>query len=642
MEKRFDKSKPEYANMLNNLATLYLVMNKDDKVEEMLKQSASIYRSNFGDDNPAYAKVISDLGNFYRYKGRYADAEPLLEKTLQVREEALGKNHPLYVQSQEDLAVLYWKMKALEKAYPLYHDVMEKSLDFINRYFAPMSEAEKTKYWDMLSPRFQRFYNFAVEASAVNNEIIIDLFGYRVATKGLLLNSSRKVSESILAGGNEQLIKDYASWIDHKEELARLYVYSKAELKEQEVNLDSLETVTNDMEKRLSENSKEFAQFYFTAKADFSGIKNRLKDDEALVEIIRLRYYDQTFTDSSRYLGLVVTNNSQQPKLVMLENGPAMETQFARTYRVAIKNRLNDEQSYARYWEPFEPELKGKKKIYVSLDAVYNQISLYTLKKTGADPLINQYDIILLGNAKDIMTDDSKKNIDTEKNATLIGFPIYSSDKIPELPGTKTEVESINKILLSSGYRVNELMQKDATETNLKLVKKVAILHIATHGFFFPDVQKTFWPIGVSADNAKDNVLLRSGLVLTGATEEDKLNPGLDGTSNGIINSYEVMNLDLKGTSLVVLSACETGLGEIKAGEGVYGLQRAFLAAGAQALIMSLWKVDDAATQQLMINFYTNWIKTGDKQKAFKQAQLQLMAQFKQPYYWGAFVMMGD
>jgi CHAT domain-containing protein len=203
-------------------------------------------------------------------------------------------------------------------------------------------------------------------------------------------------------------------------------------------------------------------------------------------------------------------------------------------------------------------------------------------------------------------------------------------------------VDGINKVLKSSGYQVAEFIQQDATETNLKSAKKVAILHIATHGYFFQDVEKASWPIGVSADNAKDNVLLRSGLMLTGASGADNLTAGLDSTSNGTITSYEAMNLDLNGTSLVVLSACETGLGEIKAGEGVYGLQRAFIVAGAEALIMSLWKVDDAATQQLMNSFYTNWLKTGDRQKAFKQAQLELMTKFKDPYYWGAFVMMED
>lgn len=639
LEKRLDRNKPEFANMLNNVAILAMLMKKEDRVEDMLKRSAEIYKNTLTENSPAYAKVISDLGNFYRYKGRYAEAEPLLQKVLQIREQAFGTIHPLYVQSQEDMAILLWKKKDIGKAYPLYHDAMEKTLDFINRYFPPMSEAEKTKYWDMLSPRFQRFYNFAVEAGAVNKDILSDLFEYRAATKGLLLSSTRKISEAILSGGNAQLINDYTEWIDHKEQLTAFYAYSKEELKEQNVNLDSLESNVNRMEKNLSANSKEFANFYFTGKTKVSEVQKELKADEALIEIIRLRNFEQVFTDQCRYLGLVVTKGNPQPKIVMLENGNDLENKYSKTYRLLIKNKLNDDQSYAQYWAPFEPEVKGKKRIYVSLDGVYNQLNLYTLKKTGGDYLLNQLDIILVGNPRDLITTNSKGNA-AGKKATLIGFPDYGSGVIVQLPGTKVEVDGINKVLKSSGYQVAELTQKDATETNLKSAKEVSILHIATHGYFLKDVEKTSWPIGVHADNAKDNVLLRSGLMLTGASDADKSKAGLDSSNNGIITSYEAMNLDLKGTNLVVLSACETGLGEIKAGEGVYGLQRAFLVAGAEAIVMSLWKVDDAATQQLMNNFYNNLVKTSDKQKAFKQAQQQLMTKFKEPFYWGAFVMM--
>ncbi|MGB3005744.1 MAG: CHAT domain-containing protein [Chitinophagaceae bacterium] len=640
LEKKLEKGKPEFANMLNNLAILYIIMKKDDKVEEMLRRSAAIYKASLGESNPAYAKVISDLGNYLRYKGRYDDAIPMLEGVLHIREQALGIDHPLYVQTQEDLAILYWKKNDYAKAYPLYHAAMEKSLDFINKYFPPMSEAEKTKYWDMLSPRFQRFFNFAIQASVVNNNAISDMFEYRLATKGLLLSSSRKVSESIFASGNQQLMNEYSSWIDQKEQLTELYAYTKEELKEQGVNLDSLENAANSMEKRLSENSREFAGFYFTGKTTFSEIQGKLNADEALIEIIRLRNFEQVLSDSCRYIGLIVTKGNSQPKVVILPDGINMEGKYAKMYRLSMKNKMNDEKSYTNYWEPFENELKGEKKIFASLDGVYNQINLNTLKKSGGGFLINHYDITLLGNSKNILGYNNKKSIVPIKKATLIGFPDYGSPSIPELPATKTEVDGINKVLKTSGYQVSSFLQKDATESNLKLTKKISILHIATHGYFLQDVDKASWPVGVSSENAKDNVLLRSGMMLTGASEADKHAVGLENNNNGIITSYEAMNLDLQGTNLVVLSACETGLGEIKAGEGVYGLQRAFLVAGAKAIIMSLWKVDDAATQQLMNNFYSNWTKSGDIEKSFKQAQVQLMTKYKEPYYWGAFVMM--
>ena len=643
MEKRLGKSSTDYASMLNNQAALYMVMGKEDKVEDLLKRSAAIYKSSFGEENPAYAKVISDLGNFYRYKARYPEAEPLLEKALAIREVALGRSHPLYVQSQENLAILNWKRNAFDKAYMMYRDVMDKSLDFINTYFPPMSESEKTKYWDVLSPCFQRFYNFAIEASVNNPYILQDLYDYQIATKALLLNSTNKVKQSIFSSGDAQLIKDYVTWLDQKETLSRLYAYSKSELKEQKINLDSVERAANAMEKKLSERSADFSAGYSAQKTSYTQIKKLLLDAEAVVELIRLQKFDQQFTTDVKYLALVLTKASELPKLVVLENGQQLETRYYKYYRNAVQQKIPDEYSYDQFWKAIEQELTGKKSIYISPDGVYNQINLNTLRKPSGDYVINKYDLVILGNSKDLISLKSKKVVASRKNAALIGFPDYGAGDIVSLPGTKVEIDAISRILKASGYQVSQWMQKTATEANLKAVKAPAVMHIATHGYFMKDVDHGSSAFGIQMENANDNPLLRSGLMLAGAaaTVSGTRMPNLESNDNGILTAYEAMNLNLEGTDLIILSACETGLGDVKAGEGVYGLQRAFLVAGADALIMSLWRVDDAATQQLMTNFYTNWIKLGNKQKAFKQAQLQLMTKYKEPYFWGAFVMMG-
>lgn len=639
LENKYQRGSTEQANLLNNLAILLLVMNKHDRIEEMLKNASLIFKTNLGENSAAFAKATSDLGNFLRFKTRYAEAEPLLLKALQVREQVYGITHPLYVQSEEDLGILYWKKKDFATAKKIYSAAIEKSLDFINNYFAPMSDAEKSRYWDFLSPRFQRYFNFAIEASVDDKQITEGMLIYRAATKGLLLQSARTVSQTILNSGNKKLVTDYQQWLNQKEQLAALYVYSKAELKEQNVNLDSLLAATTLLEKTLSAASKEFSQFYFTQKIKTNELRESLPADAALVEIIRLRCFDQTLTDSIRYAALILTNQWALPELVVMNEGKKMETEAALFYQQCIKNKTTDEKSFENFWQPLDTVLKGKRKIFLSPDGIYNQVNINTVQSPRGHYLISQYDFVLISNPKDLLKKQEAPSL-ADKKAMLMGYPDFGSDRIPELPATQYEVDEINKLLSVAGYKVNELVQKDATETNLKQAKQVSILHIATHGYFLQNVEKIFWPIGVHTENAKENILLRSGLILAGATKEKEAAVSLDSLNNGIITAYEAMNLDLHGTRLVVLSACETGLGEIKAGEGVYGLQRAFLVAGADAVVMSLWKVDDRATQQLMNNFYFNWIKNGEKQKAFKEAQLQLMNVYKEPYYWGAFVMM--
>jgi CHAT domain-containing protein len=639
----FYANNPYYAGVLNNLALLYVQMNKPEKVEDYLKRAGEVYKTKFGEESPNYAKVIGDQGWYYRTKERYAEAEPLLVRSMQIREKTLGTDHPDYVRSREELAILYWKNKEWDKAYSEYKIVMDKTIEFINKYFPPMSEAEKTKYWDVTFPRFQRYYNFAIDASASLPNVVQDVFDYQTATKALLLNATSKVKTAILKSGNPELIKEYLTWLDAKESLSRYYSLSKEEIRDQRINLDSIEQSANRMEKSLSEKSKDFSSGYTTQTVSYKTIRDALSDQEAIVEIIRVRNYGHDFSDESRYAALVMTKTSGSPSLVVLDNGNQLETRYSKFYKNAIQQKAADEYSYAQYWSRIEPALAGKKIVYISPDGVYNQINLNTLRNSAGAYLLNQYDLITIGNSKDLLTLKSRKPI-TTKDAMLIGFPDYGGDAVAALPGTKVELDGVSKILKASGYKVNQLMQKDATEGALKAIKAPTVLHIATHGYFKQDQDVgENGALGISMENAQSNPLLRSGLLMSGASQTISGTNSVDLSSNdnGIVTAYEVMNMNLDGTALIILSACETGLGEVKAGEGVYGLQRAFLVAGANALIMSLWKVDDAATQQLMTNFYTNWVKLGNKQKAFKQAQTQLMAKFKEPYYWGAFVMMG-
>ncbi|MFY0600130.1 MAG: CHAT domain-containing protein [Cyclobacteriaceae bacterium] len=214
-----------------------------------------------------------------------------------------------------------------------------------------------------------------------------------------------------------------------------------------------------------------------------------------------------------------------------------------------------------------------------------------------------------------------------------------SNQLLALLPGTKKEVALIDSLYKFKNAEVTTLLSNNALEDSIKKVNNPKVLHIATHGFFLESDEED-----ESADAYVENPLLRSGLILAGANSfiaNGAISDTQSFSEDGILTAYEAMNLNLDNTELVVLSACETGLGEIKNGEGVYGLQRAFNVAGAETMIMSMWTVDDDATQELMTIFYEEWLAGKNKQEAFNTAQKRLKAKWKSPYYWGAFVMVG-
>jgi CHAT domain-containing protein len=374
---------------------------------------------------------------------------------------------------------------------------------------------------------------------------------------------------------------------------------------------------------------------------NFETISKSLTPGEAAVEIVEVNEYSNGFTGKSKYVAVVIKDS----KASLVDLGDAQMIQDAvKVFRDKTINRKPENEAYNLVWKNLDLQLAGTKKLYLSLDGLYHQLSINSLKDAAGMYLIDKYTISFLGNTKDII--DVKQTLANAKkpaSAFLIGNPAYGKNGVVnQLPGTEAEVNNIKKILNASQVKNEVLIGSAATETAVKNVKSPSILHIATHGYFLADLSEVEVNkvLGVEVTVAKQNPLLRSGVLL--ANCENVFDENYRGTNgdNGILTAYEALSLNLDRTDLVVLSACETGLGSVKQGEGVFGLQRSFLIAGAKSIIMSLWSVSDEATMELMTLFYINYSKTGNKEQAFAQAQKQLKTKYKEPFYWAAFVML--
>jgi CHAT domain-containing protein len=216
------------------------------------------------------------------------------------------------------------------------------------------------------------------------------------------------------------------------------------------------------------------------------------------------------------------------------------------------------------------------------------------------------------------------------------------------LEGTKQEAEAIMPLLKGATL----LTQAQASENALKQVSSPQILHLATHGFFLEDVPlvtpaNPFDRAGTIAvpfsgarkpSGSQENPLLRSGIALAGANQRRS------GSEDGVLTALEATNLKLRGTKLVVLSACETGVGDVPNGDGVYGLRRAFVLAGSESQVFSLWKVDDYGTKELMVKYYQRLLRGEGRSEALRQVQLEMLAsaKYQHPFYWSAFLPSGD
>jgi len=419
----------------------------------------------------------------------------------------------------------------------------------------------------------------------------------------------------------------------------------------------------------------------------FYSVCHRIPENAALIEIARYRPFDpiSRTRGAPHYIAYVMRNTGQRgdaatkcgiygsPKSVDLGDAETID-EAAKRFREAL-NKASQARSRVALWkddlteagqtlsekviwpilrliEPDDVQL-----LLISPDGNLNLVPFGALRHRGSY-LAERFTIAYLSSGRDLLRLKGRPpsrepplilaapdfgEADSELRVATATNGLRSVDfslRFDPLPSAALESAAVWTLFPDAQVRVGH----DAMEGAVKAAKGPSILHLVTHGFFlqdFPEQEVKFDPkrgtwVQPSA-NRKEHPLLRSGVALQGANLRSSEN------EDGVLTALEVCGLDLEGTQLVVLSACETGLGDVQNGEGVLGLRRAFAMAGAETVVMSLWKVSDQATRDLMIAYYQR-LKAGDgRAEALRQAQLEMLKrpEYNHPYYWASFISSG-
>jgi len=616
------------------LAQVYLSQGKLTSLNEYIEGTLKEIGKDIGTDNLAYSYALEVKAEYLFEANNYAMANELYEQITRIRAAKLGVLHKDYIRIINKTAISHWKLGNNQEAFDNFINATNSYLEVVDKFFYNMSEVEKTKFWQTLKPELDVFYSFVSDQYELIPALIPAAYNLRMRTKGLLIHNSNQVRLAIYEQSDDELTKKYKDWLSLREILSGYYSMDKETIKIMGTDVSILESESNELEKELNrlvstgltENDK---------ITTYEEVKQVLEEDQAAVEIMRVSNRYNTDIKSDEYVAFVVTKN-QGLKLIAIGEANELESKMSVYYKNMIKYKLVESLTYKKFWEPIQMAIEGKNKVSVSLDGVYNLINLRSLKNEKEQYLVDLLTIDIVPNTK-FLTRNSQSKIDNQ-DYVLIGNPVFGDPSIAPLPGTARELEVIQTLLSSSNTKV--FSQRMATEEVLKKIESPKVLHVATHGFFLGEVTKSN-TLTLSRSVANSNPLMRSGLLLSGAGKSPS--KGLnESISDGIFTAYEAMNLKLQNTDLVILSACETGTGEVVNGEGVYGLSRAFTIAGAQHLIMSLWKVDDQATMELMTIFYKDWLINKDLKSAFNRAQQQVKKKYKDPYYWAAFVLIDN
>jgi tetratricopeptide (TPR) repeat protein len=700
MYKKFpDAEHPNVANPLNNLAALYQAQGRYTEAEQLLKQALEIQQKLLGSDHPNVAATLTNWAGFYQAQGSYTEAEALLKQALEIGQKLLGAEHPDIATILNNFAKLYQAQGNIASALQFFErglEVQEKNLTY---NLAAGSEPQKQKYLKTLLESKDDAISLHLQHAPTNPDAANLSLTTILRRKGRILDSTIDSLQTIRDNPTPENQKLLNKLTNTRTQLANLWFRKNRPPLEQYLQqLATLKRKVEKLEADLSLASTAFRKI--SQPVTIEAVQKLIPTDAALVEIIQYKppveiiQYKPADSKAKpedkwvkrqppRYAAYILHSTGAPQWLDLGAAEPIHKAiiEFRNTLsnepnRKELEKAIIQTKTAARTLDklvmaPIRQKLGNAKHILLSPDSQLNLVPFPALVDENNQYIVENYTITYLTSGRDLIRFDL--NFPTKQPPILIGAPKYDQPGKPTseslatnnnrsrnqrspdiknlkfLPlfGTKVEAEAIATML-----NITPLIGSEATENALKQVKSPEIVHIATHGFFLEDVEISS-PSGSSRGLILEsdfgiqpqpfvpveNPLLRSGIALAGA------NIRQSGTEDGIMTAEEIANLNLAGTKLVILSACETGVGKVNIGEGVYGLRRALSLAGSESQVTSLWKVDDSSTKDLMIDYYQRVLNNQDgRSEALRQTQLKMLEDSveKHPHYWASFIPSGN
>ena len=671
------------ATLMNNLAMLYSKQSKFSSAEKMYSEALELLRIKNADKNPFYATTLNNLGILFRENKDYPKAETYLLQALQLRKLIVGEVHPDYLDITDNLAFLYEFYKP--------NNYKEKRSKYLlpGLTFFQKKVIEEANYLTQLELNLYRqnnfFMRFIPQSFLQTNptqfpELNNGCYENELLLKNLSLRNQQRIKNSIEKSNDTALKEKYQQFISNKRYLNKL---EELLITEKPAEYETLKTDTENLEKDITRLSSDFANAKKALSVTWKQIQEKLKPNEVAIDMVSYNYYNKKWTDSLVYGAFVIKKDSKFPKYITLFEQKQLENLLKRESDNKNVSRINihyrSKAIADLFLKPVEQDLKDIKTIYLSPSGLGHQINFLALPVSASQTLGDAFQVHILGSTSEIVNYktaslDKKSNleiifygnIDYDKSDVAVKTTTDSlavdntefaslttrsanTDKYDYLKGTKVEINKINALAQQNNFKSTVIDDKIATEESIKLLdgkKTPFVLHLATHGFFFPDPKidssKNFNFDEKSKSNfykMADDPMMRSGLLLAGANKFWGKPTENITTDDGILTANEISNLDLSSCQLVVMSACETGLGDINGSEGVFGLQRAFKMAGVKNIIMSLWKIDDEKTVEFFDIFYANCFSGKTIHEAFQLAQTQMKTKYT-PYYWAGFILL--